>query len=220
MNKATAVPLKCQRNNNEASASSLGKELETAKILQQLSSRNTSSNIPDNRVVSLTSSCGRLTSGTHKKRRICDVGTPSLKLNAPPTSVADNHNQSSMKSVTSHFELPFLLFPDDDFSSFSSSTSTDAQEGLSESRNTLSFENTGYFFLGKVAIKPLMQPPQMRYFNNFSNPIGPPNLVTRIPAQVSEQRAEKTRLCLKPQKTSNKVVKYSSSPTYLFHAIS
>ena len=87
---------------------------------------------------------------------------------------------------------------------------------LDKSSNSLSFKNTGPLSLGKVTVKPLMQPPQMRHFNNYSNPDYPPNLNARIPAQLSEQSAQNPLPLSETAKMPNNVTSRTTSPDHQF----
>jgi len=162
---------KCQRNSKDGKGPSLVKELETAKILHELSRRSADDKIPYDKqciknglLVSPTPSC----EGTYiksKKRRICEVGITRHGFHVPSSI---SYNQGVIGSTSQTFESPSPICSDDD--DFSSSTiMTEIQESNSES-STLSLKDVGSLSLGNVSVKPLMPPPQMRHFNNFLNP--------------------------------------------------
>lgn len=186
MAKASTDTKECQSGAKGEKAPSLVKELETAKILHELSQGNTAGKTLDERncsrsllVVSPTASCdGKETTNT-KKRRMSELGILPHKFCAPHSS-SSNRNQDSIDSSSQTFELPFSLRPDEDDDSSSSTSLTGTNENWGELSSTLSL-GEGCLSLGKVSIKPLMPPPQMRCFNNFSNPIDPLKMDPGLP---------------------------------------
>lgn len=172
----TVVP-KCQSNNEESKAPSLVRELETAKILQKLSRRSALGKIVDDshymsgnsQAVSPTPSCEETTYRINK-RRICDIESmPHGSYDSSSVSIGSN-KQKSTEPTSQTLKLPFLLYSDDDDLS-SYTVLTKIQESKSELSGNLSVRDGEFLSLGKVSIKPLMPPPQMHRFSNFSNPI-------------------------------------------------
>jgi len=192
MTEEIKVAPKCQSNSKDGKVPSLVKELETAKILQELSRRSALGKIPhesnctsrNSLVVSPTPSCERTTLRINNKRRLCDIGSTPHGFYVPSSAPIGSYNQGSTESVSQTLKLPFSpCSDDDDLSSYT--TMTEMQENGSELACKLDVRDGGSILLGKIPITPLMPPPQMRHFNNFSNPVSLLSVDNRLSTQVS-----------------------------------
>jgi len=156
---------KCE--GKDCNRSTLVRELETAKILQELSRNRTAGTSPknDNRfdsrrglVVSPTPSCDSFHK-ISKKRSIREVSPMHHGFNIP-SNVEDTSNAS---------KLSIPLFIDDEEASTSEMQEKKMQPRIVSSIGV--FEKSSNFLnLGKAETRPLMPPPKMRHLHKFSNP--------------------------------------------------